>query len=64
MSLGVIALIIIIGVCHLPGAAIKLKNKNNHTNNQTSHMQNKLAQTGSMDMTMKLVSANNKFAFQ
>ena len=40
------------------------KNKNNHTNNQTSHMQNKLAQTGSMDMTMKLVSANNKFAFQ
>ncbi|MGD1701571.1 serpin family protein [Dapis sp. BLCC M229] len=64
MSPGIIALIVIFGVYHLPGAAIKSKNHKNHTDNHTNQMQNKLAQTGYMDMSMKLVSANNRFAFQ
>ncbi|NEQ41269.1 MAG: serpin family protein [Okeania sp. SIO3I5] len=64
MSLGAIALFVIFGVYHLPGAAIKLKNQKNHTDNHTNPIQNQLAQTGYMDMSMKLVSANNQFAFQ
>ena len=64
MSLGTIALIVILGVYHLPGTAIKLKNQENYTDNYTNQSQNKLAQTGYMDMSMKLVSANNRFGFQ
>ncbi|MGD1714299.1 serpin family protein [Dapis sp. BLCC M172] len=64
MSLGTIALIVILGVYHLPGTAIKLKNQANYTDNYTNQSQNKLAQTGYMDMSMKLVSANNRFGFQ
>ncbi len=64
MSLRAIALIVILGVYHLPGAAIKLKNQKNYTDNHTDRVQNKLAKTGYMDMSMKLVSANNQFAFQ
>ncbi|MGD1806232.1 serpin family protein [Dapis sp. BLCC M126] len=64
MSLGAIALIVIFGIYHLPGAAIKLKSQKNYTDNHTNQTQNKLAQTGYMDISMKLVSANNQFAFQ
>ncbi|OZH51650.1 hypothetical protein AFK68_29570 [Hydrocoleum sp. CS-953] len=64
MSLGTIALILILGVYHLPGAAMKLRNREIYTDNHTNQMEDKLAQTGYMDISMKLVSANNQFAFQ
>ncbi|MGK7923518.1 MAG: serpin family protein [Trichodesmium sp.] len=64
MSLGTMALILILAVYHLPGTAIKSKNQENYTDNYINKMQNKLAQTDNNNLTMKLVSANNKFAFQ
>ncbi|WP_293086356.1 serpin family protein [Okeania sp. SIO3B5] len=64
MSLGTIAMIIIISIYNLPGAAIRLKNREFYTNNQTNPRQNILAQIENMNISMKLVSANNRFAFQ
>ncbi len=64
MSVGTITLIVILGVYHLPGATIKLRSQEIHTDNHTNQNQDKLAQTGHNDMSMKLVYANNQFAFQ
>ena len=64
MSLGTIAIIVILRVYHLPMTAMKLKNREIYTDYHTNQMQNHLTQKGYMDMSMKLVSANNRFAFQ
>ncbi|NEP90196.1 MAG: serpin family protein, partial [Okeania sp. SIO2C2] len=64
MSLGTMAIIIIISIYNLPGVAIKLRNREFHTDNQTNSRQNIFAKIEDMDISMKLVSANNRFAFQ
>ncbi|MEB3343469.1 serpin family protein [Okeania sp.] len=64
MSLRIIAFLALLGFSHLPGTAIRLNNQQNHTDNYINKMQNKLTQTVDTDMSMKLVSANNKFGFK
>ncbi|NEQ41270.1 MAG: hypothetical protein F6K40_35760 [Okeania sp. SIO3I5] len=54
ISLGAIILIIILGVCNLPGSRIIFINQK----------QQKFAQTADKNTMMQLVYANNKFAFQ
>ena len=54
ISLGAIILIVIMGVYNLSGSTIIFRN----------HKQHKLAQTVDKNTMIKLVSANNKFAFQ
>ena len=54
MSLGLTILIVIIGVYSLPGSTIIFRNQK----------QPKLAKTADKNTINKLVSANNKFAFQ
>ncbi|MDJ0553127.1 MAG: serpin family protein [Microcoleaceae cyanobacterium MO_207.B10] len=64
MSLGAIGLTLIVGVCDLPGITTQLKTTNFYTDDYNNEMNNMLTQTQNMDISMKLVSANNRFAFQ
>lgn len=65
MSLGAIFLfILMIGVSHLPGGASNLRNSKSYTDNSQNPMKYLLSQTDYMEISMKLVSANNKFGFK
>ena len=64
ISLGTIILIVILGVYNLPGSTTIFRNRKFDTDKYTNHKQHQLAQTVDKNTMMKLVSANNKFAFQ
>ncbi|MGB3510171.1 MAG: serpin family protein [Microcoleaceae cyanobacterium] len=58
------ALAFMVGVYNIPGVATQLKTTKFSTDNYHNQMKYVLTQTENMDISMKLVSANNRFAFQ